>query len=135
MISKVLVVLGHGSRREQANEEIRLLKEMVQEQNPAWQVEVAFVEFAAPSLEDKVRELAKANIKEIILAPVFLTVGNHLAQGLPKRFQALEEETAGLKLIMADHLGADPLIASLISKRAREAFQSLIDGDKKENGI
>ncbi len=135
MTSKTLIILGHGSRREAANAEIRLLGEMVKAQNPAWQVEVAFVEFAVPSLEDKVRELAEKNIREIILAPVFLTVGNHLAQGLPKRLQALAEEWAGLKLIMADHLGADPLIASLISKRAREAFQSLIDGDRKENGI
>ena len=50
MISKVLIVLGHGSRREAANEEIRLLGEMVQQQNPSWRVEVAFVEFASPSL-------------------------------------------------------------------------------------
>lgn len=135
MTSKVLVVLGHGSRREAANEEIRLLGEMVQKQNPSWQVEVAFVEFAAPSLEDKVRQLAKENIKQIVLAPVFLTVGNHLAQGLPKRIKILEKETAGLKIIMANHLGADPLIASLISKRATEVFQSMKDGDKYKNGM
>ena len=130
MISKVLVVLGHGSRREAANEEIRLLGEMVQQQNPSWRVEVAFVEFASPSLDEQVQRLAKENIKEIVLAPVFLTVGNHLAQGLPKRIKVLEEEAVGLKIIMADHLGADPLIASLISKRAKEAFQSMNDGDR-----
>ena len=129
MISKVLIVLGHGSRREAANEEIRLLGEMVQQQNPSWRVEVAFVEFASPSLEEQVQRLAKENIKEIVLAPVFLTVGNHLAQGLPKRIKVLEE-AVGLKIIMADHLGADPLIASLISKRAKEAFQSMNDGDR-----
>ena len=49
-----------------------------------------------------------------------MTVGNHLAQGLPKRFKALEKENEGLKLIMAKHLGADPLIAALVSKRAAE---------------
>ena len=44
--------------------------------------------------------------------------------------KVLEEEAVGLKIIMADHLGADPLIASLISKRAKEAFQSMNDGDR-----
>lgn len=129
MMSEGLIVLGHGSRREEANEEIKALSRMVQENHPLWQVHTAFVEFAAPSLEDKVRELAQQEIKTIILAPVFLTVGNHLAQGLPKRLRALEEEYPGIELIMAEHLGADPLIAALIGKRAAEALQK---ADKKD---
>ena len=98
---------------------------LVKEANPAWQVSYAFVEFAHPSLEERVRELVSLGEKTIVLAPVFLTVGNHLAQGLPKRFKALEEENPGLKLVMAKHLGADPLIAQLVSKRSAEALAEL----------
>ena len=114
MMSKSLIVLGHGSRRMEAN------YEMVKEANPAWKISYAFVEFAHPSLEERVREMYARGERTIVLAPVFLTVGNHLAQGLPKRFKALEKENEGLKLIMAKHLGADPLIAALVSKRAAE---------------
>lgn len=125
MMSKTLIVLGHGSRRAEANEELIELSRMVAENNSNWQVHYAFVEFAQPSLEEKVRELVALGEKTIVLAPVFLTVGNHLAQGLPKRFKVLEEENPGLKLVMAQHLGADPLIAQLITKRALGAFAAM----------
>ncbi len=123
--AKTLIVVWHGSRRAEANEELIELSRMVMESNPNWQVHYAFVEFAQPSLEDKVRELVALGEKTIVLAPVFLTVGNHLAQGLPQRFEVLEEENPGLQLIMAHHLGADPLIAQLITKRALGAFATL----------
>ncbi len=121
-MSENLIILGHGSRREAANEEIKAIYNLVKEANPAWQVTYAFVEFAQPSLEERVRELVAKGEKNIVLTPVFLTVGNHLAQGLPKRLKALEEENPGLELIMARHLGADPLIAQLVSKRSAEAM-------------
>ena len=124
-MSESLIILGHGSRREEANEELKAIYNLVKKANPAWQVSYAFVEFAHPSLEERVRELVKMGKKTIVLTPVFLTVGNHLAQGLPKRFKALEEENPGLKLVMAKHLGADPLIAQLVSKRSAEALAEL----------
>ena len=120
LMSKSLIVLGHGSRRMEANEELCAIYEMVKKANPAWKISYAFVEFAHPSLEERVREMYARGERTIVLAPVFLTVGNHLSQGLPKRFKALEKENEGLKLIMAKHLGADPLIAALVSKRAAE---------------
>ena len=46
MMSKSLIVLGHGSRRMEANEELCAIYEMVKEANPAWKISYAFVEFA-----------------------------------------------------------------------------------------
>lgn len=135
MMSEILIILGHGSRREEANEEIKDIYNLVKKANPTWQVSYAFVEFAHPSLEERVRELVKMGKKTIVLTPVFLTVGNHLAQGLPKRFRTLEEENPGLKLVMAKHLGADPLIAQLVSKRSAEALAELKENEYDRNEI
>lgn len=135
MMSEILIILGHGSRREEANEEIKAIYNLVKKANPTWQVSYAFVEFAHPSLEERVRELVKMGKKTIVLTPVFLTVGNHLAQGLPKRFRTLEEENPGLKLVMAKHLGADPLIAQLVSKRSAEALAELKENEYDRNEI
>ena len=125
MMSESLIILGHGSRRMEANEELKAIYNFVKESNPDWQISYAFVEFAKPSLEEKVRELVDLGQRTIVITPVFLTVGNHLTQGLPKRLKNLELETPGLKLIMAEHLGADPLIAQLVSKRSAEALAKL----------
>lgn len=117
---KAIVILGHGSRRQEANEEVLLLGEMVQSKHPEWKVAVAFVEFAQPSIEDTLERLYQQGIEEVKIVPMFLTVGNHLHQGLPKRL-GLFQEKFPMEITMAKHIGADPVLVTLIEKRVNEA--------------
>ena len=115
-----IVVLGHGSRRAEANEEILTLVELVREAHKDWKIEGAFVEFATPLMEDVLERMYLDGIQQVTIVPMFLTVGNHLHQGLPKRLGEFLEKYP-LKVVMAHHIGADPILVSLIEKRVNEA--------------
>ena len=114
------MVLGHGSRRAEANDEILTLVELVREAHKDWKIEGAFVEFATPSLESVLERMYLDGTKRVTIVPMFLTVGNHLHQGLPKRLEKFLEQYP-LEIVMAHHIGADPILVGLIEKRVNEA--------------
>ena len=120
MMYEHIVILAHGSRREEANQEMQALGQLVQKVHPTWQVTVAFAEFATPTLEEALEELFLQGKRSVIVVPMFLTVGNHLHKGLPQRIDAFCEKKA-MKVTMAQHIGADPILVQLVEKRIAEA--------------
>lgn len=115
-----IVILGHGSRREEANREILELTELVRGAHEDWKISCAFVEFAQPSLEEALEKMYEDGIQKVTIVPMFLTVGNHLHQGLPRRLESFLEKFP-MEVVMAKHIGADPILVGLIEKRVNEA--------------
>lgn len=118
-MKKAIVVLGHGSRREEANREIRAIVEMLGERNQDLVVRAAYAEFAQPTLEDAVAQLAAEGMDEVVIVPLFLTVGNHLQQKLPLKIAALANQHQDLIITTKKHIGADPLVVQIIENRIR----------------
>ena len=117
---KAVMILGHGSRREEANAEFWQLLELVRQAHTQWRVELGFVEFAHPSFEECLEKMYLDGVREVVVVPMFLTVGNHLHQGLPKRLGVFKEKYP-MEVRMAGHIGADPILVGLIEKRVGEA--------------
>lgn len=120
-MKKAVILLGHGSIRESANVEIRAMWVMMQEQLPGLDIRGSFVEVAEPTLEQVIGQLASENKEEIVIVPIFLTRGNHLANGIPRILEAMKEQYPEIKITLTQHLGADPLLAEIIKNRLREA--------------
>ena len=118
---QAIIVLGHGSRREEANQELETVIALSAERHPDWAVQKAYAEFAEPSLEEAVALLAEQGVRQITLMPFFLTVGNHLHKNLPNRLQELHQRFPDLEVTEAQHLGADLLLVKLVEKRIAEA--------------
>ena len=90
-MEQAVILLGHGSIREQANTEVRNMWRMVAQQLPNLSVSGSFVEVAEPTLEQEIARLAEAGAKRIVIVPMFLTRGNHLSNGIPKILEAMEQ--------------------------------------------
>lgn len=120
-MKQAIIVLGHGSRRVEANSELETILALLAERHPDWAMQKAYAEFAEPSLEEAVALLAERGVKRIILMPFFLTVGNHLHKNLPNRLGELKKLYPELVITEAKHLGADLLLVQLIEKRIAEA--------------
>lgn len=118
---RAILIVGHGSRREEANKELDMIVRWLGERHPHWLVQKAYGEFAQPSLEEAVASLAAQGVESIVLVPFFLTVGNHLHKNLPTRLEALRQNYPHLQFIEAKHLGADLLLVQLVEKRIAEA--------------
>lgn len=120
-MKQAVILLGHGSIREQANAEIRNMWKMMAEQLPELEISGSFVEVAEPTLEQEVGRLACLGAERIIVVPMFLTRGNHLSNGIPRILDCLRQKYSYINIEMTQHLGVDPLLAEIIKNRLREA--------------
>ncbi len=120
-MKQAVILLGHGSIREQANVEVREMWRMLAEQLPDLQISGSFVEVAEPTLEQEVGRLAAQGVERIVIVPMFLTRGNHLSNGIPRILEKLRQQYGHIRIELTRHLGVDPLLAEIIKNRLREA--------------
>ena len=120
-MKQAVILLGHGSIREQANAEVREMWRMLAEQLPDLQISGSFVEVAEPTLEQEVGRLAAQGVERIVIVPMFLTRGNHLSNGIPRILEKLRQQYGQIRIELTRHLGVDPLLAEIIKNRLREA--------------
>lgn len=118
---QAVLLLGHGSIREQANVEVRAMWDMMKEQLPELQISGCFVEVAEPTLEQEIDRLAAIGVERIVIVPMFLTRGQHLSNGIPRILEAMRQKYNDIRIDLTRHLGIDPLLAEIIKNRLREA--------------
>jgi len=118
-----ILLLGHGSRREEANQVIRDICELVKERYGEGLYEVGYLSFGEPTLAEAVENLIAAGAKKIIVVPVFLVTGNHIKRDIPSRLLLQKTSHPDIQFVLAGHLGADPRIADIIMDRAKNALK------------
>lgn len=118
---QAVILLGHGSIREQANAEVRAMWEMMKEQLPELQISGCFVEVAEPTMEQEIDRLATLGMERIVIVPMFLTRGQHLSNGIPRILEAMRAKYTNVQIDLTKHLGIDPLLAEIIKNRLKEA--------------
>ena len=116
-----VLILGHGSRREDANEEIRHVAVKLKESNPEGMYGVGFLEFGKPSLVDAIEELLEEGVEKVVIMPMFLTVGNHMHRDIPGKILRLKTTYPDVSFVFAKHLGPDPRIIEIVKDRILEA--------------
>ncbi len=120
-MTKGIVLMGHGSHREEANDEIRQIARQVADSNPNILHETAFLSLCRPDLSTAVTSLVQQGVDKIIIAPVFLVTGNHIAQDIPELIDQLRVSHPGIEFILARHIGPDPSVAEIVKARIHEA--------------
>lgn len=104
---KALVLLSHGSRLPESNQEmIDLANRLATFKSSVFsEVVCAFQQFAQPSFEAVVDDLASRNIGQIIVFPLFLSSGNHVRVDLPAMVQKASLRHPDLAITTTPHLG------------------------------
>jgi len=118
-----IIILGHGSRREDANDEIREITQKLKKKNPTGIYEVAFLEFGKPSLVDAIEGLLEEGVEKVVIMPMFLTVGNHMHRDIPGKILRLKTTYPNVKFVFAQHLGPDDRIVEIAEDRIESASQ------------
>lgn len=126
---KALLIVAHGSRRHESNEEVRRLSNRVKEKaGPAFdQVMSAFLEISSPQIGSAVSDLLEEGATEIKVFPYFLTAGTHVVDDIPRLIQEEQESHPNIHFEILPHMGAlhglGTLILSQIYKGAPAAPQ------------
>ncbi|DBA73498.1 hypothetical protein WJX77_008403 [Trebouxia sp. C0004] len=119
--STAVVVVDHGSRREASNRMLEQFVNLYRQTSGRQIVEGAHMEIAEPTIADAVRKCASAGATTIVVAPYFLSRGRHIQEDIPALVAAAQEQHPGVKCIVAEPIGLDPLMAQLIEMRVQTA--------------
>ena len=122
---RVVLLVAHGSRNPLAAAEHTRLCAAVQEdlrtQAPGEaeiQVRPAYLEIAAPSIQDAVDGAVADGAVSIRLLPHFLNSGNHVMVDLPAQVDQARTRHPDVGIELVEHLGADPGLVRLLTTRA-----------------
>lgn len=113
---KQLLIAAHGSRRESSNDELKALVAKVSANlGVAFAgVELAFLEFASPSIESVLVDFFNGKTTEVVVLPYFLSAGNHVVQDIPREIHKVLDQWPDKKITVLPHIGALDAMANVI---------------------
>lgn len=113
-----IVLVDHGSRRDEANRSLERVAAWVREHAPERTVRVAHMELAPPSLADAIAACVAEGAREIVVVPYFLAPGSHSARDIPQLARDAAADHPGVPVRVTAPLGPDPALAHLVLERA-----------------
>ena len=129
-----ILLVGHGSREDTGNQEILDFVAQWRARQPAWHIEVCFIEFAAPSLHDGLVAAAQSSSRVLVL-PLILNAAGHAKMEIPEAIEHAREHAPGVEFLYGPHLSAcDPILA-VLKRRLRKAMTELDMPDPTTTGV
>ncbi len=113
---KALLLIAHGSRRKQSNDEVFALAERLRN-NCSEQyniIHAGFLELADVLIPDGIKKCADDGATEIIVLPYFLNSGRHVVEDIPNIVNETIPHYPDVDIKIAQHLGASDLIIDLL---------------------
>jgi sirohydrochlorin cobaltochelatase len=107
-----VVLIAHGARDERWLEPFARMRTAVATKLGACKVMLSFMEFARPSFSDAALELHRAGAKRILVVPVFLSGGGHVAHDVPALVEAERVRYPDVTFEIAGALGEEPEVAA-----------------------
>ena len=117
---KALLLIAHGSRRKQSNEEVVVLADKLK-QNCAEQyniIHAGFLELAETLIPDGIKKCVDDGATSIIVLPYFLNSGRHVVEDIPNIVEETRPDDPDVEIKIAQHLGASGLMIDLLISTA-----------------
>lgn len=116
---KYLLVVAHGSRRVESNDEVRqLVAEMSKKQHEFDAIGAAFLELAEPLIPDGIISAIKNGADEIVVLPYFLSAGRHVTSDVPADVESVKQQYPNIKITIAPYLGSSPKLLDIMFELA-----------------
>lgn len=112
---KSLILIAHGSRRAESNEEVRALAAKLGRLSCSYDaVTCAFLELAEPSIPEGIEACVQQGAKDIVLLPYFLSAGRHVVEDIPALVQPKQLQYPDLRIELQPYLGAAERLPALL---------------------
>jgi sirohydrochlorin cobaltochelatase len=112
--SAAIILFAHGAREPEWARPIESIRERLQASGTP--VELAFLEFMSPSLDEAAARLADRGIGIVIIVPLFLAQGAHLKRELPAMVAKIRQRHAKTEFRVTSALGEAPEIVAAITE-------------------
>jgi uroporphyrin-III C-methyltransferase len=121
---EAVLVVGHGSRREEANEDVRQATRRIGQCGRFPLVAAAFLEIASPTIAEGFAQLVESGAKHIVVHPYFLSPGRHTRGDIPVEVRAAASRHQNVTYQITEPLAAHRFVIDASIERIREAETS-----------
>jgi sirohydrochlorin ferrochelatase len=115
-----LLLIAHGSRNAEANDDLFALAEELRQTGPYALVEASFLEIAEPTIDAAGQRCVADGAARVILLPYFLSAGVHVRRDLQNHRDRLAMAFPSVEFALAEPLGRHPLLREIVIERARK---------------
>jgi sirohydrochlorin ferrochelatase len=116
-----LLLIAHGSRRPEANDDLRFVADRLRERGRYPVVRTAFLELTEPTIEQGGVQCVEAGADAVVMLPYFLSPGVHVREDLLEARDKLAERFPHVRFTLAEPLGRHPLLIDIVEQRAEES--------------
>jgi sirohydrochlorin cobaltochelatase len=110
-----VILIAHGARDERWLEPfLRLRSELADKLRPR-HIALSFMEFSRPSFAEAASELAAAGTTQILIVPIFLSGGGHVAHDIPTLVAEERARYPQITFQVSGAIGEEPEVAAAMS--------------------
>lgn len=117
-----IILFAHGSRDTLWSTPIEAIARHLIQNNPTIAVRCAYLEWTSPDLSSAMAELAKIHVTRVRIVPLFLGIGKHAREDIPKLVQTVQSEFPEIALELRPSVGEHPSLHSCIGNIALESL-------------
>jgi sirohydrochlorin ferrochelatase len=118
MSKQALLIVDHGSIRNEANEMLKDVAAAIKMLVPGTPVHFAHMELCEPTIEQGFAKCVQDGASEVIVHPYMLSPGRHATSDIPRMTAEAAAKYPGVKFRVTECLGVDRKIAELVLDRA-----------------
>ncbi|PKF61682.1 cobalamin biosynthesis protein CbiX [Psychromonas sp. psych-6C06] len=117
---KALLLIAHGSRRQQSNDEVVAIADKLKNNCGAQYriFQAGFLELSTPSISESIEQCVNQGATSITLLPYFLNSGTHVTSDIPHAINQAKKQFPDTEIKLATHIGASPLMMTLLIEAA-----------------
>ena len=117
-LHSAVIVFAHGSRDERWREPVEAVARRMAELSPEVAVACAYLELVTPDLPTAVERLVADGARAVHVVPLFLGVGKHVREDLPRLVDELRARHQDVDFSLAPAVGETPEVVDLLARIA-----------------
>ncbi|MEM6328881.1 MAG: CbiX/SirB N-terminal domain-containing protein [Planctomycetota bacterium] len=125
-----VVVVDHGSRRQQSNLLLDDVVAMFQRVTGFELVEAAHMELAEPSIETAMARCVERGASLVVVFPYFLSPGRHWSEDIPRLAAAAAAQHPGVRHLVTAPIGLHDAMADIMRGRIEHCVARAVAGDQ-----
>ncbi len=141
-MKKGFLIIGHGSRKDEANQQVVKLAKRLNNYYQSEMFEPAFMEMASPTLEDGIKALVNKKIDKLIAYPYFLFKGMHYSNDIPNLIEKVINNLDNkINFKLLNPIGLNPHIFNLVQEELYDEvtdqlmFKSIVPSKIEERSM
>ena len=120
-MKRALLIVDHGSRRQESNDLLKKIAEMMQDRFGLSIVHYAHMELGKPTVQQGFDACVADGAEEVIVHPYFLGPWGHVTTDIPALVQRAASRHPGIAFRITEPLGIHTKIGEVILERIAES--------------